>query len=185
MKFFTLYFKEISQTFFFFFSSSISPHWPYECMECSTNRLDNRSHCTSLPFMHFIWHLLCISNAEPSLQLQRRGKFVFCNTELWCLPTNKLALTVTSNGEGGKEGGGGWKKEKRAKPKCFLIGPLGDRGKKKKKSAASVEQVCSKMWDFYNGYICFCKTYTVKRHLHSLKMGEYANRFTKSRVLWS
>lgn len=68
----------------------------------------------------FIWHLLCISNAERSLQLQRRSKFVFCNTKLWCLPTNKLALTVTSNGRG---------KKKRAKPKCFLIGPLGDRAK--------------------------------------------------------
>lgn len=30
----------------------------------------------------FIWHLLCISNAERSLQLQRRSKFVFCNTKL-------------------------------------------------------------------------------------------------------
>lgn len=143
-----------SARLFFFFSSSISPHWPYECMECSTNRLDNRSHCTSLPFMHFIWHLLCISNAEPSLQLQRRGKFVFCNTELWCLPTNKLALTVTSNGEGGREGGrGGWKKEKRAKPKCFLIGPLGDRGKKKKKEK-KVQHRLSK-------YAVKCETFTM------------------------
>lgn len=30
------------------------------------------------------------------------------------------------------------------------------------KSAALVEQVCSIMLDFYNGYIRFCKTYTIK-----------------------
>ena len=46
----------------------------------------------------FIWHLLCISNAAHSLQLQRRSAFVFCNTNLWCLPNNKFALAATSNG---------------------------------------------------------------------------------------
>lgn len=69
----------------------------------------------------FIWHLLCISNAERPLQRQRRGKFVFCNTKLWCLPTNKLAVAVTSNGR--------WGEKKRPKPKCFLIGPLGHGAK--------------------------------------------------------
>lgn len=29
-----------------------------------------------------IWHLPCISNADHSLQLQQRSKFVFCNTKL-------------------------------------------------------------------------------------------------------
>lgn len=53
-------------------------------------------------FHKFIWHLPRISNAELSLLLQRRSTFVFCNTKLWCLPTNKLALTVTST-EGKKE----------------------------------------------------------------------------------
>lgn len=58
--------------------------------------------------------------------------------------------------EGGREGGevvgmG-------ANPKWLVIVPFEDGTK----SAALVEQVCSKMWDFYNGYIRFCKTYTVK-----------------------
>lgn len=100
------------------------------------------------PLHAFIWHLLCISIAEHSLQLQRGSKFVFCNTKLWCLPTNKLALTVTSNGRGGK------------KTKSKMFPDRSSRGWSK--SAALVEQVCSKRWDFYNGYICFCKTYTVK-----------------------
>lgn len=56
------------------------------------------------------------------------------------------------------------------------------------KSAASVDQVCSKTWDFYNGYICFCKTYTVK-DVYTVRWGggwwEYLQTgFTKSGILW-
>lgn len=45
-----------------------------------------------------------------------------------------------------------------ADPKRFVIVQFEGGAK----SAALVEQVCSIMWDFYNGYIRFCKTYTIK-----------------------
>lgn len=84
---------------------------------------------------------------QTILYNESRGANLYSVTQNRCLPTDKLALTVTSNGEENKI--------KKTKPECFLIGSLGDDVK----GAALVMQVCSKTWDFYNGYICFCKTY--------------------------
>jgi len=78
------------------------------------------------PFMHLsaIYSALAM---KAILYSYGRGANLYSVTKLWCLPTDKLALSVTSNGRRGKK----------TKPKCFLIGPLGNRAK----SAASVERV--------------------------------------------
>lgn len=144
------------------------PHWTW---------LHNRSHCTSLPSC-IIWHHVCISNAEHSLRLKRRDKFVFCDKTLLS-PDQQISTYCDFQWrEGGREGGevvgmG-------ANPKWLVIVPFEDGTK----SAALVEQVCSKMWDFYNGYIRFCKTYTVK-DIYTVQWGGYADCLTNSRILWS
>lgn len=110
---------------------------------------------------------------QTILYNESRGANLYSVTQNRCLPTDKLALTVTSNGEENK------KTKKKPKPKCFLIGSLGDDVK----GAALVMQVCSKTWDFYNGYICFCKTYCKDTYTVWWEIMQTCSQRAKSLVL--
>lgn len=84
---------------------------PASARGAPTNRPHNSSHCTSLPSCIYLASSLHWQCGLRSLQLQRGSKFVFWNTKLRCLPTNKLALAVTPNRRGRR------KKKKRKKKK--------------------------------------------------------------------